>query len=67
MALRLVLSDDDESALCDRAAFEGMTLEELAARAIRNYVGREAHREEVTAIGVRVTAVHADALDRLGQ
>ena len=42
-------------------------MQELARRAVREYVGLEDHRDRVFASARRVLAAHADALDRLGR
>jgi plasmid stability protein len=67
MAMTLRLTDDERAALQARAAAEGISMQEAARRAVREYVERAGHRDRVAAAAERITAAHADALDRLGQ
>lgn len=65
--MTLRLTDDEQNLLRKRAADEGISMQELARRAIRDYVGLEDHRDRVLASARRVMTAHADALDRLGR
>ncbi len=67
MAMTLRLTDDEQAALQDRAAADGISMQEAARRAIRDYVARQAHQERVTAAAEVISEAHADALDRLGR
>jgi predicted transcriptional regulator len=67
MAMTLRLSDDEQTALRERAEAEGISMQEAARRAVRDYVARGQHRDRVSAAAERVIAAHADALDRLGR
>ena len=67
MAMTLRLSDDEQAALRARAAAEGISMQDAARRAIREYVSRSEHRARVTAAADRILDVHADALERLGR
>jgi predicted transcriptional regulator len=67
MAMTLRLSDDEQDALRRRAADEGISMQEVARRAVRQYVGLEEHRDRVFASAQRVAEAHAEALDRLGR
>ena len=67
MAMTLRLSDDEQAALRARAAAEGISMQDAARRAIREYVSRNEHRERVTAAADRILDLHADALERLGR
>ena len=67
MAMTLRLSDDEQSALRDRAAAEGISMQDAARRAIRDYVARAEHRSRVSAAAELIADVHADAIDRLGR
>lgn len=67
MAMTLRLSDEDHAALKERAGAEGVSMQEAARRAVREYVSRAAHRDRVSAIAATVIEVHADALNRLGR
>ncbi len=67
MAMTLRLTDDELEALRARAAAEQVSMQEVARRAIRAYVGIEDRRHRVFEAARRVTAAHGEALDRLGQ
>jgi hypothetical protein len=67
MAMTLRLTADEQQALRERAAAEGISMQDAARRAIREYVSRSEHRARVGAAAERITAVHADALERLGR
>ncbi|MBK5223554.1 MAG: ribbon-helix-helix protein, CopG family [Acidimicrobiia bacterium] len=67
MAMTLRLSDDEQRALRERAASEGMSMQDVARRAIRDYVARSEHRDRVAAAADLILDAHADAIDRLGQ
>ena len=67
MAMTLRLDDDEQAALRERAELDGVSMQDVARRAIREYVARTAHRERVDAAARRVMTSHADALRRLGE
>ena len=67
MAMTLRLSDEEQELLRRRAAEEGVSMQEVARRALREYVGLEDHRDRVFASARRVLAAHADAIERLGR
>ena len=67
MAMTLRLTDEEQQALKARAAAEGVPMQDVARRAIREYIGIEEHRERVFAAAERIARVHADALRRLGE
>jgi len=67
MAMTLRLTDEEQAALRERAAQEGVSMQDAARRAVREYLNRGAHRDRVAAAAARVTAAHAEALERLGQ
>ena len=67
MAMTLRLTDDERAALHARAAAEGISMQEAARRAVREYVERADHRDRVSVAADHIVAVHADALDRLGR
>lgn len=67
MAMTLRLTDDEQAALRERARVEGISMQEAARRAVRDYVARGQHRERVAAAARRVMDAHADALRRLGE
>ena len=67
MAMTLRLTDDEQAALRERAAAEGISMQEAARRAVREYVAHGSHRERVSAAAARVIRAHAEALSRLGE
>lgn len=67
MAMTLRLTDDERTALSERAEAEGISMQEAARRAVRDYVARGQHNDRVSAAAKRVMKAHAQALDRLGQ
>lgn len=67
MAMTLRLTDDEQAALRERAAAEGISLQDAARQAVRAYVAAGQHRDRVSAAARRVIGAHADALERLGQ
>ena len=67
MAMTLRLTEDEQTALRERAAADGISMQEAARRAVREYVARAEHREQVSAAAARVMAAHGEAFDRLGR
>ena len=67
MAMTLRLSDQEQLALKARAEAEGISMQEAARRAVREYVARNEHRDRVDSAARRVMSAHADALQRLGE
>ena len=67
MAMTLRLTDEEQELLRRRAAEEGVSMQEVARRAVREYVGLEDHRDRVFASARRVLTAHADAIERLGR
>jgi len=65
--MTLRLTPDEQAALRDRAELEGISMQEAARRAIRDYVTASRHRDRVAEIAEAVITAHADALDRLGR
>lgn len=65
--MTLRLTDEELAALKERAAQEGISMQDAARRAVREYVARGEHRARVADAAERVTSAHADALDRLGR
>ena len=64
MTLRLDQADQD--ALRERAAAEGISMQDAARRAIRDYIARSEHRARVSSATELILDVHADAIERLG-
>jgi predicted transcriptional regulator len=67
MAMTLRLSEDEQAALREQAEAEGVSMQEAARRAVREYVARGRHRKRVSAAARRVMEAHAEALERLGR
>ncbi len=67
MAMTLRLTDEERDALRERARQEGISMQEAARRAIRDYIVQGQHRDRVAAAAREVMEAHADALDRLGR
>ncbi len=67
MAMTLRLTEDEQFALRERADMEGVSMQEAARRAVRDYVARGHHRDRVSAAAKRVIEAHGEALDRLGR
>jgi len=67
MAMTLRLTEQEQEALRSRAASEGVSMQELARRAVRDYVGLADHRDRVVASARKILEVHADAIERLGK
>jgi plasmid stability protein len=65
--MTLQLTDEEEAALRERALLDGISVEEAARRAVRDYIAEGQHRDRVSAAARRVMEAHADALDRLGR
>jgi len=67
MAMTLRLTEDEQKALRERAQIEGVSMQDAARRAVREYVAGGAHRDRVMGAAERVIDAHAEALDRLGR
>ena len=65
--MTLRLTDAEQAALRERAEREGISMQDAARRAVREFVARADHRDRVAAAAARVTTAHADALQRLGE
>jgi hypothetical protein len=67
MAMTLRLTEEEQAALRQRADAEGISMQEAARRAVRDYVAGGHHRDRVHAAADRIATAHADALERLGR
>jgi plasmid stability protein len=67
MAMTLRLTDEEQAALRERAAQEGISMQEAARQAVREYVRRGDHRDRVAVAAKRVKTAHAEAIERLGR
>ena len=65
--MTLRLTDDEQAALRERAEAEGISMQDAARRAVREFVIRGTHRDRVSRAAERIIAAHGDALDRLGR
>jgi plasmid stability protein len=65
--MTLRLTDEEQEALRERAQSEGISMQDAARRAIREYVIRSEHRQRVSEAAQLIMSVHADALERLGK
>ena len=67
MAMTLRLTDSERAALRERADAEGISMQEAARRAVREFVTGGEHHDRVNAAAARIMHKHADALRRLGE
>ncbi len=67
MAMTLRLTDGEQAALRERAEAEGISMQDAARRAVREFVARGQHRDRVGAASALIIDQHADALRRLGE
>jgi plasmid stability protein len=67
MAMTLRLTDDEQTALRERADAEGISMQEAARRAVRSYVTQGKHRDRVSDAARRVMDAHREAIERLGR
>ncbi len=65
--MTLRLTDEEQAALRQRAELEGISLQEAARRAVREFVDRSDHRDRVADAAARILVAHGDALRRLGE
>jgi hypothetical protein len=65
--MTLRLTDSEQSALRERAEREGISMQDAARRAVREYIAKGDHRDRVAAAAERVMSAHAEALERLGE
>ena len=67
MPMTLRLSDEEHQRLKRRADEEGISMQEAARIAIRDYLDEGEHRRRVVDAAAAVLEAHRDALDRLGR
>ena len=65
--MTLRLTDDEQLALQAQAKSDGISMQEAARQAIREYVMRRSHETAVSDAADRIIAAHSDALRRLGE
>jgi len=67
MAMTLRLTEEEQDALKACAADYGISMQDAARQAIREYIIRVDHRSRVSGAADLIMSVHADAIERLGQ
>ncbi len=67
MAMTLRLTDEEQAALRQRAELEGISLQEAARRAVREFVDQSDHRDRVADAAAKILVAHEDALKQLGE
>lgn len=67
MGVLVELSDDEAEALRRRAEVEQVPVQELARRAVREYVDRHSRRDRLDRVLDAELPRYAEALERLGQ
>ena len=67
MAMTLRLTDEEQEGLKACAADFGISMQDCARQAIREYIIRVDHRSRVSSAADLILSVHADAIERLGQ
>jgi plasmid stability protein len=67
MAMTLRLTDDETEALRARAQREGRSMQDVARRAVREYIGRTSERELLDEVLDAELPRYAEALERLGE
>lgn len=65
--MTLRLTEEEQDALRERAALDGISMQEAVRRAVREYIARADHRDRVTDAAELITHRHAAALQRLGE
>jgi hypothetical protein len=63
--LTIRLTNEERSRLEARAAEEGVSIDDLVGRFVRDYLARTEHHDRVSSAADRILDVHAGALDRL--
>ncbi len=67
MAMTLRLTDEEHEALRERASLEGISMQEAARRAVREYIASRDRRDRIDAAAALVMKRHGEALQRLGE
>lgn len=65
--MTLRLTEAEQEALRFRAEVEGVSMQEAARRAVREFVARSDHRDRVERSTQLIMDKHSDALRRLGE
>jgi predicted transcriptional regulator len=67
MAMTLRLTEKEQQDLKDLASDQGVSMQDLARQAIREYIIRSEHRAQVGRAADLIMSVHAEAIDLLGK
>ena len=67
MAMTLRLTEEEQEGLKACASDFGISMQDAARQAIREYIVRLDHRSRVSSAADLILSVHADAIERLGQ
>ena len=65
--MTLRLTDTEQEALRARAEAEGISMQEAARRAVREFVSRSGHQDRVEQAARLIMDTHRDAVRRLGE
>ena len=66
MAMTLRLSEKEQRALKKRAERDGVSMQDAARRAIREYLDNSEHTTRVIDAAKQIMKVHAEAIEQLG-
>ena len=66
MAMTLRLSEKEQRALKKRAERDGVSMQDVARRAIREYLDNSEHTTRVIDAAKQIMKVHAEAIEQLG-
>jgi predicted DNA binding CopG/RHH family protein len=66
MAMTLRLSEKEQRALKKRAERDGVSMQDAARRAIREYLDNSEHTTRVVDAAKQIMKVHAEAIEQLG-
>ena len=66
MAMTLRLSEKEQRALKKRAERDGVSMQDAARRAIREYLDNNEHTTRVIDAAKQIMKVHAEAIEQLG-
>ncbi len=66
MAMTLRLSEKEQRALKKRAERDGVSMQDAARRAIREYLDSSEHTTRVVDAAKQIMKVHAEAIEQLG-
>ena len=66
MAMTLRLSEKEQRALKKRAERDGVSMQDAARRAIREYLDNSEHTTRVIDAAKQIMKIHAEAIEQLG-